>query len=516
MSVHSGPTTGGLSLDILRRFPDRTAFTWDGGSLTYAGTSDLIGRMQAVFAAHGLHRGQRVGFLSGNRAETWCATVAAEASGLAVTWLHQLASLEDHAYQLRDAEADALVVDARRFADRGGELTTTVDRLKVVFSVDASNFGIDLVRAAHEGGAATARDCAALDDIASIAYTGGTTGRPKGVVRRNSALSSMTSAVLSDFEFPQNPRYLAVAPISHVSGQKIRPTFVKGGSVHLVDGFSPDRVLWSINRERPTFTLLLPTMIYAILDDPALRSADLSSLELLLYGGSSMSPERLREGLGRIGPVFSQLYGQTECYPISLLRRADHDLGRAALLESAGRPTTTCAVSVLDEEGHHLPTGEVGEVCVRSPQVLDSYLNLPELTAETFRYGWMHTGDVGRVDELGYVYIMDRKKDMIVVSGSNVFARGVEDALTAHTAVSRAVVFGTPDRKLGEAINAAVVLRDGAQVDAEALARHVRERKGPLQAPQHVYFVDEVPLTVLGKVDKHALKAQLTGGNTGG
>ena len=509
--VHSGPTFAGVALSVLRRWPERVAFTWDGGSVTYAGVTDLIGRMQSVFEKRGLLPGQCVAILTSNRAESWCASVAAQASGLTLTWLHPLASFEDHVHQLDDSGATALVVDTRRFTERGGELSARVNRLQAVFTIGAAEFGTDLVRAADQAGAAAPRDVSAPGDLALVSYTGGTTGYPKGIERRNSSIAGVFPlAVLSDFEVPASPRFLAVAPFSHVTGTMIIPTFMRGGSVHLLDGFAPDRVLSAIERERANFTLLVPTMISAMLDDPLMRATDVSSMELLVYGGSPMSPARLREGLDRIGPVFSQLYGQGECYHACVLSRADHDPGRPELLESAGRPGVTSEVSILDEEGNEVSAGDVGEVCVRGPLVMDGYRNLPELTAETFRSGWLHTGDMGRKDERGYVYIMDRKKDMIIVNGSNVFARGVEDVLMSHPAVVQAGVFGVPDPATGEAVSAAVVLRRGGHADPEELARYVRDRKGQLQAPQHIHFVDKLPLTSLGKINKRALRARFT------
>ncbi|WP_327287838.1 AMP-binding protein [Streptomyces sp. NBC_01198] len=509
--IQAGPTLGGLTLDVLRRYPDRTAFTWDGGTLTYAGASDLVGRLQSVFAAHGLRRGHCMALLTGNRVESWCASIAAQASGMAITWLHQLASLEDHEYQLKDAEADALLVDTYRFSDRGGELAARVDRLSQVYTLSPREFGVDLVSAARNVGTASPWSIFEPGDVATINYTGGTTGHPKGAVRLNSPSPSLSySDVLADFEIPMTPRYLAVAPMSHASGWKIMPTLMRGGSVHLLDGFSPDRVLSAINRERPNFTLLVPSMIYGLLEELDTQKADVSSLELLLYGAASISPDRLQEGIDRIGPVFAQMYGQTECYPITYLRRDDHDLNQPDRLRSCGRPVSTTAVALLDKDGHEVTDGEVGEICVRNRTAMRWYKNLPELTAETFRHGWLHTGDMGRMDERGYLYIVDRLKDMIITSGSNVFSRGVEDVLTDHAAVTQAVVFGTPDKKVGEVVNAAVILREGVEVDADELRRYVRDRKGELQAPQHIHFVKELPLTGLGKVDKQALRLRLT------
>jgi fatty-acyl-CoA synthase len=225
---------------------------------------------------------------------------------------------------------------------------------------------------------------------------------------------------------------------------------VRGGTVHLLSGFAPDRVLDAIARHRVNFTLLVPTMIYLLLDHPDLERTDLSSLELLLYGASPMSATRLLEGLKRIGPVFSQLYGQTECYPISVLRRAEHDpVSRAELIASCGAPVSGVQVALLDGAGDPVATGEPGELCVRGGGVMEEYWRRPELTAETFAHGWLHTGDIARADERGYLYIVDRAKDMIISGGFNVFPREVEDALTAHPGVSAAAVYGMPDEKWG-------------------------------------------------------------------
>ena len=184
--------------------------------------------------------------------------------------------------------------------------------------------------------------------------------------------------------------------------------------MHLLKGFEPEKFLATIEREKINFTLMVPTMIYVLLDHPRLDKTDLSSLELILYGASPMSPTRLVEGLERIGPVFSQLYGQTECYPVSVLRKADHDAARPELFASCGFPIASCSVSLRDEDNNEVKPGEAGEICVRAPHAMEQYWKRPEQTAETFKGGWLHTGDIARADERGYLYIVDRKKDMIV------------------------------------------------------------------------------------------------------
>ena len=500
------PTVGATALTALRRHPGRVAFSWDGGELRYGAALELIGRIQGVFAAQGLRRGDRVAILSGNKAESWLSAVAAWASGMVITYLHQLGALADHLYQLQDSGASTLVVDQTKFTARGAELAEQATGLRVVFTMGPADFGRDLRAAAEAIGCQRARDVAVPGDLLWLNYTGGTTGRPKGVQYRHRSVLGHTRAVLTDFELPHRPRYLAAAPITHVAGTKILPVLTRGGTVHLLDRFTPRQVLEVIQRERINTTLLVPTMIYAILEDSALDRTDLSSLELLLYGASSMSQQRLREGHERIGRVFAQLYGQSECYPISYLSRDDHREGNPALLASCGFPVHGVQVALLDQDGHAVPEGEPGEICVRSQSAMDGYWNLPELTAEALRGGWLHTGDVGRRDERGYLTIVDRKKDMIISGGFNVFPREVEDALTAHPAVSSAAVYGKPDDRWGEAVTAAVILRPGATVTAAELIAHVRELKGPVQAPKQLHIVDELPTTTLGKVDKVRLR----------
>ena len=399
------------------------------------------------------------------------------------------------------------MVDAGRFAARGAELAEALDGVTVL-AVGPAEFATDLLAAAERVGAGAPLDVAEPGDVVAINYTGGTTGRSKGVLRRHpSALQQGLTAILGNFELPADPRYLAVAPISHVAGTKIISTLTLGGTVHLLNGFAPDRVLDAIARERLTFTLLVPTMIYALLDHPDLERTDLSSLELLLYGASTMSATRLVEGLERIGPVFSQLYGQTECYPVSVLRRAEHDpVGRPELLASCGAPVGGVEVALLDGAG--VPAGEPGELCVRGGGVMEEYWRRPELTAETFEHGWLHTGDIARADDLGYLYIVDRAKDMIITGGFNVYPREVEDALAAHPAVSAAAVYGVPDEKWGEAVHAAVVLRAGPEAPGLAgeLIAHVKALKGSVQTPKSVRVLTELPMTPVGKIDKKALR----------
>ena len=468
--------------------------------------------MQRVLMNTGGSPAARVALLSANRADAWCAAVAAHISRLATTWLHPLASLEDQIHQIEDCEAEILVIDADTFLMRGGELAARAAGLRQVFTLGRAEFGVDLLAAVETVGSATARDLAGPDDVAALLYTGGTTGKSKGALRRHRQLSGFAGAVLANFEIPDTPQFLAVAPISHVAGTKVLPTLMRGGTVHLVRGFDPEAVLAAIARERINFTLLVPTMIYVLLDHPALSKTDLTSLELLLYGASPISPSRLFEALERIGPVFSQLYGQTECYPIAVLRKSDHGRDNPELALSCGFPVEGCEVKILDEADQEVAVGEPGEICVRSPYAMAEYWKRPEQTASTLRNGWLHTDDIARADEHGYMFILDRKKDMIVSGGFNIYPREVEDVLAAHPGVLMAAVMGAPDDKWGEAVTAFVVARGDAPPTAQELIDLVKERKGSAHAPKHIEFVAQLPLTAVGKIDKKKLRAALWAG----
>ncbi len=422
--------------------------------------------------------------------------------------LHPLGSLEDHSFILEDGEFDHLLIDTENYLERGADLAGGHDGLKTVFGLGPIDYGLDLRALAEAAGAVSPVNEAEPGDDAWLSYTGGTTGKSKGVMRRHGSYVAVANGNLADFEWPDDITYLAAAPISHVGGTKIPPTLIRGGRVHMMHGFDPERVLDTIAAERITTALLVPTMIYVLLDHPKLDATDLSSLELLMYGASPMSPTRLVEGLERIGPVFSQLYGQTEGYPLAVLRRADHDAANPELFASCGHPCASVQIALLDEDDQPVAQGETGEICARAPQVMDFYWNRPEQNAETLANDWLHTGDMAMADERGYLYIVDRKKDMIISGGFNLFPREIEDVLATDPTVAMAAVIGVPDEKWGEAVKAVIVPRPGATPDIEALIQRVRDAKGAIYAPKSIELVDEIPLTAIAKPDKKALRAR--------
>jgi fatty-acyl-CoA synthase len=355
------------------------------------------------------------------------------------------------------------------------------------------------------------------DHIGGMTYTGGTTGRPKGVMGTTQSITTMTTVQLAEWEWPENPRFLMCTPLSHAGAAFFTPVIVKGGELIVLTKFDPAEVLRVIEEQKISSTMLVPSMIYALMDHPDSHTRDLSSLETVYYGASAMNPVRLAEAIKRFGPIFAQYYGQSEApMVITYLAKGDHDEKR---LTSCGRPTLFARTALLGEDGNPVPQGEVGEICVSGPLLCGGYWKLPEATAETFRDGWMHTGDLAREDSDGFWYIVDRTKDMIVTGGFNVFPREVEDVVAEHPSIAQVCVIGTPDEKWGEAVTAVVVLRPDAPTDEASVATMtaeiqsaVKERKGSVQSPKQVIVVDSVPVTALGKPDKKAVRAQFWAG----
>jgi fatty-acyl-CoA synthase len=254
-------------------------------------------------------------------------------------------------------------------------------------------------------------------------------------------------------------------------------------------------------------------MIYVLLDYPDLKKYDFRSLRNIIYGASAIAPERLKQALSTFGPIMTQLFGQTEApMMMSALSREEHVVAdperEREILSSAGRPTFHAEVKLLDENGNEVKRGEPGEVVVRCPNMMHGYFNNPEVTAETIKEGWLHTGDIAKQDQEGFLYIVDRKKDMIVSGGFNIFPREIEDVLFEHAAVKGAAVIGVPHEKWGEEVKAIVVLHEGKRATEEELIKFVKERKGSLVAPKTVEFWDAIPLTNLGKVDKKAMRTK--------
>ncbi len=356
------------------------------------------------------------------------------------------------------------------------------------------------------------------DQMMGLVPTGGTTGPARGVRVTNLAWGTMTEMAIHYWKGDTaDPVCLCTAPLSHAAGVVAFTMFALGGTNVVLPGFDATQVLQAIEQYRVTHLFLPPTAFYALLAHPDVTSFNYSSLRVFLLAGSPVSPDKLKQGVEIFGPCMCQSYGQTEA-PMLLTFLDAHTVAAAAAgdhperLRSCGRSTLAVRLAIMDDAGRILPPHQPGEIVARGTLISGGYHNLPEATAEIRSHGWHHTGDIGYIDEHGYVYIVDRKKDMIISGGFNVYCAEVEAGIMALPQVQECAVIGVPDDKWGEAVNALVVLRDGLKhgeslTEAEVIA-HCKAKLGGVKSPKSVEFVAEIPKTPAGKFDRKAMRKQ--------
>jgi fatty-acyl-CoA synthase len=520
-ALHHPPLMPHLLIDGLNRFHDEPCIYLGDKIASYKDVREHTSQMVQALQSKGLGKGSRIAVISANRPEVLSNIAAMQLAGCSGTPLHPLGSLDDHAYVLEAAEIDALVYDASVFDEYAAALKAKVPGLKHMLGFGPTQSGEDyLALAASFTPQPLVAPDIAPDEVSSINFTGGTTGKPKGVLSTYRSTAYMTHIQMAEWEFPEDLRMLIATPLSHAAAAFLVPVLQNGGAFYVMQGFSPDEFFTMVEQHRITATMLVPVMLYFLLDSPLSSTADMSSMETIFYGASPMSPVRLREGIEKWGQVFYQFFGQSEA-PMVLanMKKGEHDLSKPERLGSCGRPSPWVHMALLDQDQQPVPQGDPGEICVRAPLVMKGYKDMPEQTAEAFAGGWLHTGDIGRLDEDGFLYIVDRTKDMIVTGGFNVFPREVEDVLATHDAVGQVVVIGVPDEQWGEAVKAVVVLKPGQEA-SEALVANlqqlVKDAKGSVQSPKSIDFVDAIPLTPVGKPDKKAVKAQYWAGTDRG
>ena len=498
-----------LLIGALRRSGSRPTVYLSDEVLSADEVSEQISRYLQAFRARGIEQGMGIATLSKNRIEVLFSMGAVMVGGHPNTPLHPLGSLDDHAFVLTDAGIETLIFDSA-FAERAAQLRERVPGLRTLLSYGPTEVGEDLIALAarFEARKLVSPDVAA-EDVSAVAYTGGTTGTPKGVMNTYRGSATMAQIMVSEWQWPTEVRHLVCAPLSHAAASFFVPVLLKGGSMVVLPAFEAGAVLTAIQEHRITTLFIVPSMLYSLLDHPDFASTNLSSLQTVFYGASPISPTRLQDAIRKLGPVFFQFYGQTESpQTVCVLRKEEHQVDDLARLSSCGRPVPWVLVRLLDEAGNEVAQGEPGELCVRGPLVMRGYRNKPHESAEALKGGWLHTGDVAREDEQGFLTIVDRKKDMIVSGGFNVFPREIEDVLSAHASVSAVAVVGVPDETWGEAVKAVVVARAGQTVDVEELIALVKQRKGSHYAPKSIDIVDSIPVTAVGKPDKKALRAR--------
>lgn len=515
--LHDQPLLPHLVIRSLTAHEDEPCIFLAGRVATYAEIRRRTSQLIQAQRSRGVQRGTRLAVLSKNRPEVLTNLTASLINGCVVTPLHPLGSLHDHAYVIGDAEIDCLVFDAEHFTERARELREQYPGLTLL-GFGPTDVGEDYLALADqfEPGPLEAPDVNP-EDLCTIVYTGGTTGRPKGVLMTHRVWAAMTWIQMAEWEFPEELRIAVATPLSHAAMSLVAPVLLSGGAFYVMETFTPDGFYDLVEEHRITCTLVVPVMLYALQGHPRYASADMSSMRTIFYGASPMSPAKLIQAIEHWGPIFFQFYGQTEA-PMVLthLKKAEHDLSHPERLSSCGRPVPWMHVALLDSQNRPVGPGQSGEICARGPLVMNGYKDLPAETAEALSGDWLHTGDVGRFDDEGYLYIVDRTKDMVITGGFNVFPREVEDVLTTHPAVGMVMVIGVPDPKWGEAVKAVVVLQPGhapSDTLTGELQQLVKDAKGAQQAPKSIDYVDALPLTPVGKPDKKAVRARYWSGS---
>ena len=499
--------------DVARRnaalYPDKPAFVMGDRQISFAEYNRRLNRLVHALRQRGLGPGDRIAFLSRNSLELLDVLGAGEKGGFQVAPLNFRLSVGELARVLEKIDPHVLFAQAQygKTVEAVGEL---LGRELVLVALDGAPDGWTTLEELLTSGEDTEPEVEITPgEVVYLMSTSGTTGTPRAAMLTHRGQWLDAAALALEMRLSPVDRHLAAMPLFHVGGRAIVLAHtLRGCTVYVHDGFDPATVARDVDEHRITTTHVVPTMLSWLLEQELEREA-LSSLRLIWYASAPMPVELLRRAIDRLGPIFIQGYGQTECGPLATaLHPEEHHLegAESAWLASCGRAVPGVEVRIVDEEGDELPAGEIGEIAIRSEFNMIGYWHDPELTAAALVDGWLRTGDMAHMDALGYVYIVDRKKDLIITGGENVFPREVEEVLYAHPAVLEATVIGVPDPTWGESPRAIVVRRPATELAEQELIDFCRDRLAHYKCPKAVEFRDDLPKTPSGKVLKRTLR----------
>ncbi len=492
---------------LIRR--DSQALVFGARSWTWDQMVDRIARQAAVMKALGMRPDDRVAILAHNSDRYVEAYYGPVWAGGIMVPLNTRLALPELAYIVDDCTPRILMVDDD-FADQVDPLRARCPSIEhVVFigegPVPDGMIGYEDALAAHDPVPDAGRGG---DDIATLMYTGGTTGKSKGVMLTHDNIYWNGLIALANGRITEDTRHLHAGPLYHLgSGSRVYSITMSAGTHVVIPRFSVDALIDAIPRHRLTSIVIVPAMATMMLNHPAMGGADVSTITQISYGAAPM-PEAVIRRLAERFPTarLMQSFGMTEASPVLTNLQAEDHHPAKGLLASVGRPVPTCEIRIVDAEDNELPIGETGEICARGPMIMKGYWMKPELTAQALRGGWYHTGDAGYLNRDGYLFVVDRVKDMIVSGGENVYSTEVESAIHEHPDVAECAVIGVPDDQWGERVHAVVVPRSGALLDAAAIQVHCRALIAGYKVPKSVDIRDEpLPLSAANKI----LKAEL-------
>lgn len=513
---HTSQSSQFLFQNALWRHAAKTAVVDAGESYSYKELDELSSNLAARLHRIGVGKGDRLAILLRNCVEFVVTDLAIIKLGAVKVPLNEMLSTNDVSYMIGHSGAKVLVVHSS-LVEKLDKNALAETGLRHIYQLDDAGAGIDN---GHSDWAELFEgDRQAFEwlpvqpeDPAFIMYTGGTTGRSKGVLHTHGAMMINGLTHVIHAEIAENEKLLLMSPLPHAAGFMLHAGLVQGATIYLQNKFDPDLLLETVHREAITWTFMVPTMIYRVLDAYDPEQHDMTSLRTLVYGAAPITRVRLLEVLDKFGPVLLQLFGQTEVPDFATkLSKTDHLDER--FLGSCGQPVLTADVRIADENGKPIAFGEVGEIIVRSPYTLASYYNDPEKTAEAYSGEWLRTGDVGYQMDTGHVFIVDRSKDMIISGGMNVYSTEVENVVQEHPGIRQVMVVGIPHEDWGEAVCAAVIPAEGGLDETDLLA-FCKQRLAAYKVPKVIEIVEDIPLTAYGKPDKKALRAKYWGDQT--
>ena len=509
-----GMNVGTLFTKSARTFSERLAIAYGDYELTYQQANQRINQLANALTSLGIKKGDNVAILLHNCPEFIETLFACFKAGIGTVPINFRLHPKECAFIIDNSEAVAVVL-GDDFRDSLYALKNEMPRVKHYICITEPLKGMLHYETSLKDRSAEFADAdAERDDLAWLFYTSGTTGQPKGAMLTHHVLMMMTMNFFADMT-PLGPDdvILHAAPLSHGSGCYCIPNVAKGAANVILasKSFDPKLVFETIQRRKVTNMFMAPAMIKRLIISPEIDKYDLRSLKCIHYGGAPIYVEDLKTAVKKLGQIFVQLFGQAESpMTISYLRKEEHLLEgteeQMKRLTSAGIPRTDLEVKIFDENDSELPPGKMGEIVVRGEVVMKGYWKNPKATAETLRGGWLHTGDLGIVDEKGYVYILDREKDMIISGGENIYSREIEDVILKHPAVHEVAVIGVPDDTWGEAIKAIVAIKEGQKVTGEEIINFCKEYLASYKKPKSVEFIDSIPKNAYGKILKRELR----------
>lgn len=490
-----------------RQWPDRTALIDGQRTLTFAELDEYASIFARQLLARGLQPGERVAVIQHNCLEYVIAVIGiARAGGVLVPMLGALTEAE-HAFIFDDAAARFVVALTAAQRERAQRMVANADAVLALGEFAAA--GNLLLASAGAGSEAVVVD-RPPSALAHILYTSGTTGRPKGVTHSYASAAAAMNFWASTFRLSPDDRLLGQLPLSHFCGRAMDSAWIGGSTLVILHNAELQTVLETIAKHRITLMLTVPTVLRMLLDHPAIGQTDIKSLRAVVYAAAPAAPALVERAMARLGDVLHTGYGQTEAYGLNtFMGPAEHAealKNNPARLASIGREYANAQVRIADAQGAPCATGEIGEIWLSAPWVTPGFWQRPELDAERLRDGWLRTGDLGRMAADGYVYLADRKEDMIISGGYNVYPAEVEHVLMAHEAVAECGVFSVPDAKWGEAVQAAVVLRPGRQITTEELMAFAKARLAHFKSPKAIIIMDALPKTPVGKILRRVLR----------